>query len=71
MSLRCLWANLARLQLKVVECRCVHRKEGHTVEVRVTYEEKDTERFTAEALDAESGCDAIVTAGGDGSINQV
>ena len=41
------------------------------MEVRVTYEEKDTERFTAEALDAKSGCDAIVTAGGDGSINQV
>ncbi|KAK9802807.1 hypothetical protein WJX73_009820 [Symbiochloris irregularis] len=45
------------------------RKEGHTVDVRITYEEDDTERFTAEALKAP--CDAIVIAGGDGSINQM
>lgn len=39
--------------------------------VRITYEDDDTERFTAEALKDKSKADAIVIAGGDGSINQV
>lgn len=46
------------------------RKEGHDVQIRVTYEERDTERFTKEALER-GDVDTIITAGGDGSINQM
>lgn len=56
---------------KGVDCWLHCRKEGHTVDIRITYEEDDTERFTAEALKASKPPDAIVIAGGDGSINQV
>jgi len=45
------------------------RKEGHNVEVRVTYESGDSERIVAEALQNKS--DVIVAAGGDGSVNEV
>jgi diacylglycerol kinase family enzyme len=45
------------------------RDEGHNVEVRVTWEADDVERFTKEALEA--GVDTIVAAGGDGSVNQL
>jgi diacylglycerol kinase family enzyme len=45
------------------------RKEGHNVEVRVTYESGDSERFVAEAL--QNNSDVIVAAGGDGSVNEV
>ena len=46
------------------------REEGHTVEVRVTYEAADSERYVAEALE-DGSYDTIVAAGGDGSINEV
>ena len=49
---------------------CHHRDEGHTVSVRVTYEDGDSERFVKEAID-QGNVDAIVAAGGDGSVNQV
>ena len=48
----------------------VSREDGHTVSVRVTYEGPDMARYVKEALAAKD-VDAIVAAGGDGSINQV
>ena len=45
------------------------RDRGHNVCVRVTWESGDAARFAAEA--ARSGCEAIVAAGGDGTINEV
>jgi diacylglycerol kinase family enzyme len=45
------------------------REEGHTVDVRVTWEPEDVDRYIAEAL--ASGASTIVAAGGDGSVNQV
>jgi lipid kinase YegS len=49
------------------------RKEGHGVEVRVTWEAGDAARLTREAV-AEAGTgkiDCIVAGGGDGTINEV
>jgi lipid kinase YegS len=49
------------------------RKDGHGVEVRVTWEPGDAARLTAEAVaDADAGkLDCIVAGGGDGTINEV
>ncbi len=49
------------------------RKEGHLVEVRVTWESGDAARLTTEAVaDARRGqIDCIVAGGGDGTINEV
>ena len=46
------------------------REEGHEVEIRVTYEPGDSDRIVEEALAAKN-VDAIVAAGGDGSVNEV
>jgi len=49
------------------------RKDGHVVEVRVTWEAGDAARLTGEAV-AEAGLrkiDCIVGGGGDGTINEV
>ncbi len=49
------------------------RKDGHVVEVRVTWEPGDAVRLTAEAV-ADAGLgkiDRIVAGGGDGTINEV
>lgn len=45
------------------------RKDGHSVDVRVTWEGGDAGRFAAEALDDD--VDVIVAAGGDGTVNEV
>jgi lipid kinase YegS len=49
------------------------RKDGHGVEVRVTWEAGDAARLTKEAVaEAEQGkIDCIVAGGGDGTINEV
>jgi lipid kinase YegS len=49
------------------------RQDGHTVDVRVTWEAGDSERFTTGAVaDAAAGkIDSIVAGGGDGTINEV
>jgi lipid kinase YegS len=49
------------------------RQQGHSTEVRVTWEPGDAERLTAEAVtQAGSGnIDCIVAGGGDGTINEV
>lgn len=51
----------------------IARKQGHHVEVRVTWEIGDTERLTVEAVhEAEQrGIDCIVAGGGDGTVNAV
>ena len=46
------------------------RQEGHRVEIRVTYEAEDSERYVLEAL-RQKGVDTIIAAGGDGMVNQV
>jgi len=49
------------------------RRDGHGIEVRVTWEPGDAARLTAEAV-AEAGrgkIDCIVAGGGDGTINEV
>ena len=49
------------------------RKEGHIIEVRLTWEGGDAARLTAEAVaEADRGpIDCIVAGGGDGTINEV
>jgi lipid kinase YegS len=46
----------------------VLREEGHTIEVRVTWEYGDAQRLVAEA--GREGVSRIVIAGGDGSVNE-
>lgn len=45
------------------------RERGVQLEVRVTWEEGDAERYVAEAID--HGVDVIVAAGGDGTLSAV
>ena len=45
------------------------RGQGVQLEVRVTWEDGDAERYVAEAID--HGVDVIVAAGGDGTLNAV
>ena len=62
-------ANDARVRTAVHTLR----KDGHGVEVRVTWESGDAARLTAEAAaEADQGkVDGIVAGGGDGTINEV
>ena len=45
------------------------REQGHDVQVRLTFEEGDGERFAREA--ARTGAELVVAAGGDGTLNEV
>ena len=45
------------------------RKDGHKVDVRVTWEAGDASLIAAEAID--HGVDVIVACGGDGTVNEV
>ena len=45
------------------------REKGLSVDVRVTWEGGDAERYVAEAID--DGIDAIIAAGGDGTLSDV
>lgn len=45
------------------------RGRGHRVSVRVTFEGGDARRFARSA--AQGGCDVVVAAGGDGTVNEV
>ncbi|KAG1257341.1 hypothetical protein G6F68_009351 [Rhizopus microsporus] len=45
------------------------RRQGVQLDVRVTWEEGDAERYVAEAID--HGVDVIVAAGGDGTLSAV
>lgn len=45
------------------------RDAGHQVEVRVTWEAGDSQRFAIEAI--EDGVETVVAGGGDGTINEV
>ena len=49
------------------------RRDGHSIEVRPTWEAGDVQRLTAEAMrDAASGAfEVIVAGGGDGTVNEV
>lgn len=70
MRLRLILHGKAAREPAVREAVETVRKEGHEVEVRVTFEAGDGERFAREAVHAE-GLDAIVAGGGDGTINEV
>jgi len=45
------------------------RRQGHSLEVRVTWESGDAARYASEAV--RDGVDVIVAAGGDGTVNEV
>ena len=45
------------------------RKQGHRLDVSVTWEEGDAARFAADASGGD--CDVIVACGGDGTVNEV
>ena len=45
------------------------RKEGHDVQVRLTWEKGDAAEFAAEAM--QLGIDAVVAGGGDGTVHEV
>ena len=45
------------------------RADGHQIDVRVTWEAGDTQRFAKEAV--AQGVDTIVAGGGDGSLNEL
>jgi predicted polyphosphate/ATP-dependent NAD kinase len=45
------------------------RQDGHRIDVRVTWEAGDTQRYAKEAV--AQGVDTIVAGGGDGSLNEV
>ncbi|MBC7789310.1 MAG: lipid kinase YegS [Anaerolineae bacterium] len=45
------------------------REKGHVVDPRITWEKGDAERFAREG--AESGLDAVIAFGGDGTVNEV
>ena len=45
------------------------RTQGHTVEVRVTWEHGDVHRFVREAVN--EGIPRIVAGGGDGTVNEI
>jgi lipid kinase YegS len=47
------------------------REKGHTVDVRVTWELGDAERFARDAARSVPPPDAILAAGGDGTVNEV
>jgi lipid kinase YegS len=47
------------------------REKGHTLEVRVTWEGGDAERFAREAAEAVPAFDTVLAAGGDGTVNEV
>lgn len=57
--------DLDAMRMSVAELR----DAGNAVDVRVTFEKGDGERFAREA--AEAGADLVVAAGGDGTINEV
>lgn len=46
------------------------REEGHEINVRVTWENADVERYVGEALSLRS-VHVIIAAGGDGTVNEV
>jgi len=54
---------------EIRESVSILREEGHTIEVRVTWEYGDAIRFVKEA--SEEGVKRIVAAGGDGTLNEV
>jgi lipid kinase YegS len=45
------------------------RREGHDLQVRVTWERGDAHRLVAEAVTA--GADRVIAGGGDGSVNEL
>lgn len=51
------------------EAVAVMRGDGITLDVRVTWEAGDAERFVAEAI--EGGVDVVIAAGGDGTFSEV
>lgn len=54
---------------EVREAVATVRREGHPLEVRVTWEGGDVARFVAEA--AAEGIERLVAGGGDGSVNEM
>ncbi|HUF30310.1 MAG TPA: YegS/Rv2252/BmrU family lipid kinase [Gemmatimonadaceae bacterium] len=47
------------------------RDRGHTIDVHVTWEGGDAERFARTAARADTAFDAILAGGGDGTVNEV
>ena len=66
-SLRLILNGKAAGNEELREAVATLRAAGHRVEVRVTWEDGDAQRFTREA----DGADVIVAAGGDGTVNEI
>ena len=56
-------------RLEIREAVQTVREDGHRIDVRVTWEAGDTQRYAKEAV--AQGVDTIVAGGGDGSLNEV
>ncbi|MBR9990991.1 MAG: YegS/Rv2252/BmrU family lipid kinase [Gemmatimonadetes bacterium] len=61
-------AEEARLEVLRTEVEALRRR-GHRVRVRLTFEGGDARRFARSA--GRGGCDVVVAAGGDGTVNEV
>jgi lipid kinase YegS len=47
------------------------RERGHTIDVHVTWEGGDAEHYSRDAVQSRTPYDAILAAGGDGTVNEV
>lgn len=66
----CVYTAYILLHIRFDQLHHLFREEGHDVDVRVTWESADAQRFVEEAL-ALTTVSTLVAAGGDGTVNEV